>query len=94
MTDAGKALAVELVKARLNRADNLLDEYLASRVEADAEDLTGKGIALTDSSRDIMLLADYAAWNYGNRDKAEGMPEWLRLKIRERWLQEVRQHDA
>lgn len=84
------ALALRLVKARLNilpaRAD--LNEYLSARIEAAAQELEGTGIRLTDSQDDLMLLVDTAVWAYQSRDKAAGMPDWLRLRRRERWLRE------
>ena len=79
-----------LVKARLNRLpdDTALDEYLGARIEAAAGELEGKGIHLTDSTEDAVLLTDYAVFQYSARDQAGGMPDWLRLRIRERWLRE------
>ena len=79
-----------LVKARLNRlpSDTTLDGYLAARIDAAAEELEGKGIHLTDSTEDAVLLTDYAVYQYSARDQAGGMPDWLRLRIRERWLRE------
>lgn len=84
--------AMALVKTRLNRpaTDTTLDEYLMPRIEATADELAGAGITLTDSSGDLMLLVDNTVWNYQNRDKNAGMPDWLRLKRRERWLQQRR----
>lgn len=86
MTDQSIMTAFELTKQRLNRADNALDEYLEARVRGAAAELERIGIALTDNIDDIMLVADYAAWQYLNRDKPGMMPEWLRLMRRERWL--------
>lgn len=81
-----------LVKTRLNRmgSDEKLDDTLKYRIEAVAEELKKTGITLTDSADDMMLLVDMAVWQYQNRDKNTGMPEWLRLRRRERWLQEQR----
>ena len=83
--------ALSLMKARLNRpaAPTPLDDYFSQRIEAAAAELEGNGISLTDSADDLMLLVDYAVWQYQNRDKADAMPQWLRLRRRERWL---RQH--
>jgi len=80
--------ALALVKARLNRVqgDTSLDDYLVARIDAAAEELTRIGIALTDSVDDLMLVVDTAVWQYQNRDKPGGMPDWLRLRRRERWL--------
>lgn len=82
--------ALALVKARLNRtaADTHLDEYFNRRIEAAAAEIEGTGISLTHSTDDLMLLVDYTVWQYQSRDSAGGMPEWLRLRRRERWLQQ------
>ena len=84
--------ALDLVKARLNRptTDTHLDEYFMQRIEAGAGELKNAGITLTETAEDLMLLVDYTVWQYQNRDKPGNMPEWLRLKRRERWLQQPR----
>ena len=84
--------ALLLVKSRLNRpaADTSLDNYLQTRINAAAAELARTGITLTDSADDLMLLVDLTVWEYQNRDKAAGMPDWLRLRRRERWLQQQR----
>ena len=78
--------ALSMVKARLNRLDTTLDTYLAARITAAVEQLEGIGITLTDSTDDLMLVTDLAVWEYQNRDNPGGMPDWLRLRRRERWL--------
>lgn len=82
--------ALTLVKTRLNRlpGDTSLDEYLTARINAAIGEIEATGIALTDSVADLMLVVDYTVWAYGNRDKPGGMPEWLRLRRRERWVQQ------
>ena len=77
-----------VVKARLNRlpGDTSLDDYLLQRIEAAAAELQRVGIDLADTPDDMMLLVDMTVWQYSNRDKADGMPPWLRLRRRERWL--------
>ena len=78
-----------LVKARLNRlpSDITLDEYLAERIRGAAEGLEEIGIHLREeSAADTMLLVDLTVWQYQNRDQASGMPEWLKVRRRERWL--------
>lgn len=80
--------ALPLVKLRLNRKtdDTTLDQILNPRIEAAELELTRKGINLQDDADDLMLLVDFAEWRYKNRDKPGGMPTWLSLSIRERWL--------
>ena len=81
-----------IVKGRLNRLPSEpspLDDYLRARIEAADIELAGDGIHLiADNVRDQVFLADIVVWQYGNRDKQAGMPEWLRLARRERWLKE------
>lgn len=88
MSNINTETALALVKARLNRlqSDTSLDTYFRARIEAAEEYLTGNGIALTDSQEDLLLVVDFAVWEYQNRDKPGNMPEWLRLHRRERWL--------
>lgn len=86
--DVTQALA--LVKSRLNRIqeDTSLDDYLMTRIEAAAGELEATGIELKDTNADLLLVVDYTCWAYSNRDKPGGMPDWLRLRRRERWLNE------
>jgi hypothetical protein len=85
-----EATVLGIVKARLNRLDTALDSYLTTRIQAAAGELALKGIALEDIPEDSVLLADYVAWQHQGRDKPGGMPEWLRLRIRERWFAQER----
>ena len=86
--DTNQALA--LVKTRLNRlqTDTVLDPYFTARINAAVQELEGTGIRLTESAEDLMLVVDYTVWAYQNRDSAAGMPDWLRLRRRERWIRE------
>lgn len=86
-----EATVLGIVKARLNRlaSDTSLDEYLKLRIKAADAELSRNGIKLVaDNTDDEMLLADLVVWKHQNRDKNTGMPEWLRLARRERWLKE------
>ena len=84
------SVTLSLVKARLNRlsTDTSLDVYLSSRIEAASAELERTGIKLDAMSiDDTVLLADFVVWQYQNRDAPGGMPDWLGLRRRERWLQ-------
>jgi len=86
-----------IVKARLNRlaSDTSLDDYLRKRIEAADAELARVGIKLVAGNvDDEVLLADYVVWRHQNRDKNTGMPEWLRLARRERWLKERGNNDT
>ena len=80
-----------MVKARLNRlqTDTTLDEYLTARITAAIQELESTGIHLKDTMEDMMLVVDMTVWQYQNRDKDTGMPDWLRLRRRERWIQQI-----
>ena len=86
-----RSVALNLVKARLNRleSDTSLDGYLTARIEAAITQLTEIGIVPDETYNDMMLVVDLTVWQYMNRDSVGSMPEWLRLRRRERWL---RQH--
>lgn len=88
--DMSQALA--LVKARLNRlsTDTTLDDYFSARINSVCEELAGTGITLGDGTEDLLLVVDMTVWQYQNRDSQGAMPEWLRLRRRERWLREER----
>lgn len=86
-----------IVKARLNRlaSDTSLDDYLKKRIAAADAELARNGIKLVAGNvDDEVLLADYVVWRYQNRDQNAGMPEWLRLARRERWLKERGKSDT
>lgn len=82
--------ALSLVKARLNRlsTDTTLDGYLTTRIMAAEQAIEATGIVLTTSVADLMLVVDYTVWEYQNRDKPGSMPDWLRLRRRERWVRQ------
>ena len=84
-----EAQALTLMKARLNRpaADTSLDDYFTFRILAAVEKLNDMMPNKLDSStNDLMLVVDYAVWQYQDRDKNTGDPPWLRQRLRERHL--------
>lgn len=86
-----ESTVLSIAKQRLNRlaSDTSLDDYLKIRIQAADSELSKAGIKLlADSVDDSVLLADYTVWKYQNRDNNAGMPEWLKLARRERWLRE------
>lgn len=83
------AHALALVKTRLNRLQSgtPLDEYLLARIEAAQQELNRMFKAdLDDGMDDLLLLVDYTVWSYQNRDQSGATPQWLRLRMRERFL--------
>ncbi len=90
-----ESIALGLIKARLNRmqSDTSLDSYFQARLSGAIGYLEGIGINLTDSDEDLMLVVDFAVWQYQNRDNPGAMPDWLKLQRRERWLREAVKDD-
>lgn len=84
--------ALSLVKARLDYlpGNTSKDDYLKNRIKAAAQELERNGINLMDNLDDTMLLVDMTVWQYQSRDKQTGMPDWLRMKRRERFLADRR----
>ena len=83
------SLALLMVKTRLNRmaSDTTLDEYLATRIQGAVEELNRMMRAdLDDSTADLLLLVDFTVWQYQNRDQSGAQPDWLRQRLRERFL--------
>lgn len=83
------ATALTLVKARLNRlaGDTSLDDYFTARITGAAQELAGVGVTVdTTDPAQLMFLVDYTVWQYQCRDESGAMPEWLRLRRRELWL--------
>lgn len=81
-------MALDLVKSR-RRILNLppMDEmYTRMRIRGAAERLEKNGIHLRRTDEDLTLLVDMTVWEINNRDKGSGMPDWLRLVRRERFL--------
>ena len=89
--DVNKETALSLVKGRLNRleGDTSLDDYLRARINGAIADIEATGIRLDAGADDLMLVVDMTVWEYQNRDKPGGMPDWLRLRRRERWVQQL-----
>lgn len=88
LTETAKKQALALMKTRLNRTpgETALDDYLMARLEAAEQTFAKEGIKLGDSMNDVLLLVDKAVFDYQNRDKQQGEPDWLRAKRRGRWM--------
>lgn len=87
-------LLLSLAKNRLNRlpTDTTLDEMLRVRIKAAQTILRSMGIVLDEQSADDALLTvDYAVWMYQSRDMQTGRPDWLGMRLRQRWLTQKRE---
>ena len=88
MAEFDPALTLGLMKSRLGIKVDTLDGYLMQVVRAAYEKLTEQmGIVYDEARFDhAMLLADYAAWRYQNRDAPGEIPTWMKLELRELYL--------
>jgi len=89
MSAALTTLCLPHLKARLNRlaSDTTLDDTLSMRLNAAQSELLDRGVHLIeDDADDQMILVDLAAYRYLNRDQPGGMPDWLRFRLKQRWM--------
>lgn len=95
MEDISTVLSI--VKARLNRLadDTTIDDYLIKRINAADNELKHTGIIIDEAdAEDLIFISDFVVWQYQNRDNPRGMPDWLRLRRRERFIQQLQRGDA
>lgn len=83
-------MAVLMVKQRKDMLTGIhqRDDYITARVKSTVSELESSGIHLVDTPDDQMLVVDMTVWQYNNRDQGGAMPEWLRLRRRERWMKD------
>lgn len=83
-------MAVLMVKQRKDMLTGIhqRDDYITARVKSTVSELESSGIHLVDTPDDLMLVVDMTVWQYNNRDQGGTMPEWLRLRRRERWMKD------
>ena len=88
-------MAVLMVKQRKDMLTGIhqRDEYITARVKSTVSELENTGIHLVDTPDDLMLVVDMTVWQYNNRDQGGAMPEWLRLRRRERWMKDRKIND-
>lgn len=80
---------LQMFKIDLGITHNLRDAFFNNFLLAQQKELEGKKVALDlTKTEDIMLLSDYATWNYRNRDKDVELSKNLSLRIRNRVIKE------
>lgn len=82
-------MAYRLLLANRNRAGMPppapLSEYWRSVIDAAVGEIESQGIILSNSTDDLMLIADYASYRIDAREKGGAMPDWLRSNLAQRW---------
>lgn len=77
--------ALSLFKMDMGVSHNLRDTLFLSVLESCMKQISEKGITLDPTkNEDLMLLVDYALWQYRKRNEDIGMPRNLQLRIRNR----------
>lgn len=80
---------LEMFKIDLGITHTLRDTFFNNFLSAQQKELESKGISLDlTNTEDIMLLSDYAAWNYKKRNEDIGLSKNLTLRIRNRIVKE------
>lgn len=75
--------AFSLLKQDLGISHNKRDDYLTHLLETCLAELSDRGVSIEEGCiDDIMLLSDYAAWRYRNRDKDVPLANNLIVRIR------------
>lgn len=74
--------ALQMFKLDLGITHNMRDAYFTNLLNASASELERRGIDLDlTSADDIMLLSDFAAYNYRNREENVEISRNLRNRI-------------
>lgn len=74
-----------LLKLDLSISHNKKDDYFEACLESADKELEEKGINLNlENVEDQMLLSDYTAWRYRNREKEVGISKNLNARIMNR----------
>lgn len=78
-----RAQVLELLKARIGILSTIRDTYLTMIIDAVLSELGDeKGIMLEhDNANHLMLVVDYCAHRYLNRDSEKGIPRHLQYRI-------------
>lgn len=81
--DIDFTVALDLLKQDLGILHDKRDNYLINMLSSCNVELSDRGVEISQGSiDDIMLLADYAAWKYRNRDKDVPLANNLIVRIR------------
>lgn len=80
-------MVLQMFKIDLGISHKKRDEYFENYLAAQNGELLRRGITLDlESAEDVMLLSDYAAWNYRKRTEDIPLAQNLRQRIRNRQI--------
>lgn len=79
-TKASTVSTLDLVKANLGITAAVRDDYLKAIIAGVEKELAGKGVVINSDGDSLMLVVDYASWQY--RSRGEGvMPRNIRYRL-------------
>lgn len=90
MDDQVKATLLELLKLDLGFSHTARDKYLNALIPSAEKELTRKGLVLNmNEIDDQMLVVDYAAWSYRNRQEYIPLPRNIQIRIHDRAIKKA-----
>ena len=90
MNDETKSTLLELLKLDLGFKHTARDTYLNKLIPSAEKELIRKGLVLDmEQDDDQMLVVDYAAWLYRNRQEYQPLPRNIQIRIHNRAIQKA-----
>lgn len=90
MNDETKSTLLELLKLDLGFKHTARDTYLNKLLPSAEKELIRKGLVLDmEQDDDQMLVVDYAAWLYRNRQEYQPLPRNIQIRIHNRAIQKA-----
>ncbi|MCL9634654.1 hypothetical protein L2095_07910 [Bacillus zanthoxyli] len=90
MNDETKSTLLELLKLDLGFKHTARDTYLNKLIPSAEKELIRKGLVLDmTQDDDQMLVVDYAAWLYRNRQEYQPLPRNIQIRIHNRAIQKA-----
>lgn len=79
------SVILTLLKIDLGITHTARDNYFTNLIESTIQEIERKGVELDFTNvDDQMLVADYSAWVYRKRQEDVGMPQNIKLRLRNR----------
>jgi len=90
MDEQIKVTLLELLKLDLGFKHTVRDTYLSKLLSSSEKELIRKGLDLDmNKDDDQMLVVDYAAWLYRNRQEYQPLPRNIQIRIHNRAIQKA-----
>ncbi|MBU5214979.1 hypothetical protein NST63_27370 [Heyndrickxia sp. FSL W8-0496] len=95
MDEKTKSTLLDLLKLDLGITHNLRDPYFNSILDSSYNEIITMGASLNLSNTDDqMLIVDFAAWNYRNRQENIPLSRSIQFRIHNRLIKKAGSADA